>query len=129
LASRLNERIHDLKTETTRWVDDLVRRTFERFNTFENKTKDTFAEIERKQNEESELFKSSLERIKVNLQKDRRELIERTDALSKDVFKAKKDMKIGFDEMSKEIRWHIENLKLGSMVLLGPDDGDLLRHD
>ena len=80
LASRLNERINGNKEDMTRWIEDLMKRTYETNQRTNNDLKEKCAELNRRVDKEHDLTQTMNDRVvatQTRMKKDHQDLKDR----------------------------------------------------
>ena len=85
LACRLNERIKEVKSEMTRWLEDVMKRTYEVGHKTNTDLQQKFGELLRQQNKDRDKADAHIERLGTNMLKYKKEGIETKEQLQKNL--------------------------------------------
>ena len=91
LASRLNDRILNLKEEMTRWTEDVTKRTFEQSQRVKQDTSNHLEEVVERSKKENERFTNQLRAIENNIKKTKLDVKDISQTLRTDMNKLKKN--------------------------------------
>ena len=72
LASRLNTRIKEVKVELTRWIEDVMKRTYEHSRRVELDLQEKWNDINRRMEKDKDHYQSSIDRLNTNIIKNKR---------------------------------------------------------
>lgn len=99
LASRLNDRIKDVQGKMTRWIEDIMKRTYEHSRRIELDSNDKIELLTKKVNNNQELLTGMIDRMNLNVTKNKKEAQENHAKVLKNMQTMKKDFKQAMTSM------------------------------
>ena len=99
LASRLNDRIKDVQGKMTRWIEDIMKRTYEHSRRIELDSNDKIELLTKNVNNNQELLTGMIDRMNLNVTKNKKEAQENHAKVLKNMQTMKKDFKQAMTSM------------------------------
>lgn len=102
LACRLNTRIKEVKSEMTRWIEDVMKRTFETCRKTDLDVQKKTSDLDRRLDKEHDQTHAHLDRLNTNLIKHKKEMMEQRDTLQSYIQELRNEMRSSLKRQQEE---------------------------
>lgn len=125
LASRLNERIVLVKQEMTRWIEDVMKRTFDHSRRIGKETNDRMIGVEKHMESENVAMDRKIEQIEAHSEKVRRDLQDIANKLKKDMSALSRETQSALKEQGESLLKNVDTLNGKLTVFIDASDPEL----